>query len=87
MLAPMSASSSRTAVSARVHQAALAELRALNAENACLRDELRRHASGALQIRAAHRNAQHDLMPGSERCMGGLRELIFTPLLGRFFRR
>ena len=87
MLAPMSASSSRTTVSARVHQAALAELRALKAENACLRDELRRHASGALQIRAAHRNARHASAPDTDRSRVGFRGMIFSPLLGRLFRR
>lgn len=87
MLTPMSAPSSRTTISARVHQAAIAELWALKAENACLRDELRRHACGALQIRAAHRNARHALAPDTDRCLAGFRKMIFTPLLGRLFRR
>lgn len=99
--APLSTPAQQTAAYARAHacvlftnhglrpraSTALAELRALKAENACLRDELRRHASGALQIRAAHRNARHDLEPDSERCLAGFREMVFTPLFGRLFRR
>ena len=38
-------------------------------------------------FRAAHRNARHDLEPDSERCLAGFREMVFTPLFGRLFRR
>jgi len=87
MLAPMLPPSSRATVSAKVHHAALAELRALKAENQCLRDELRRHASGALQIRAASRNARQADAAESRSYLIGLREILLVPVLSRIFRR
>jgi hypothetical protein len=83
----MPAPSSRATVSAKVHHAALAELQALRAENECLREELRRHSSGALQIRAASRNARQGNDAESRPYLTGLREILLVPVLSRIFRR
>lgn len=87
MLEFMPAPSSRATVSAKVHHAALAELQALRAENECLREELGRHAAGALQIRATCRNARQANIPTPRPYLSGLREIILAPFLSRIFRR
>ncbi len=73
-----------TSDAATVHHAALQVLRA---ENGCLREELRRHASGALPIRAACRNAWQASSAASAPHPVGLGEILLAPVLSRIFRR
>jgi len=48
---------------------------------------VRRQASGALQIRAACRNARHGLATGAERSPLGLRQIILALFLSRVLSR
>jgi hypothetical protein len=87
MLDPMRAKSRQARVSARAHRAALARWQKLGAQNECLRDELRRHSSGALQIRAASRKALQWGAGDAWRGWGRLHGAVLLPWLSRIFRR